>query len=72
MGLEEVGFDDLAPLAVIIHVPEEDHLDLVMMLSLLHNLVQHPFIVIRVFDRFIKRFLTRLKRFITCDQEKVD
>ena len=65
MSLEEVSLNDLTPPAIIIHIPEQDHLDLVMMLRLLQNLIQHPFVVICVLDRFIQRLLTRLQRLIS-------
>ena len=65
MSLEEVSLNDLTPPAIIVNIPEQNHLDLVMMLSLLHNLIQHPFVIIRVLDRFIQRLLTCLQRFIS-------
>ena len=60
VSLEEVSLNDLTSPAIIIHIPQQDHLDLVMVLRLLHNLIQHPFVVIRVLDRFIQRLLASL------------
>ena len=72
VSLEEVCLDDLTPSAIVVHIPEQDHLDRVMMLSLLHNLVQHPLVVICVLDRCVQRLLTCLQRLIACNKKQIN